>query len=282
VIVDAHTHIFPPAFLMERDTLLGEEVVFAELYASPRASMATADDLLDAMDEAGVECALIAGFAWTDFDRCRRHNDALLEAAARSNGRLVALCGVPAGDPDRAVREMERSASAGARGFGELRLSSTSAKLFADDALASVAGAAVHLGLPLMIHASEPVGHRYPGKAGGPLERIWRLREDNPDVTLILAHLGGGLPFYAFMPEVAAQFQRTYVDTAATPWLYRPEAYRAVLDLIGHGHLLFGSDFPLRHPRDDIRLLLHAGLSDDQRRAVLGGNADRLFHLGGV
>jgi predicted TIM-barrel fold metal-dependent hydrolase len=265
---------------MERDTLLGEEVVFAELYASPRASMATADDLLAAMDEAGVDCAAIAGFAWTDADRCRRHNDAMLDAAARSDGRLIALCGVPPGDPDRAVREMERCAAAGTRGFGELRLSSTDGDLFDDDALATVAGAAARLDLPLMIHASEPVGHRYPGKAGGPLERIWRLCEDNPDVTLILAHLGGGLPFYAFMPEVAAQFQRTYVDTAATPWLYRPEVYRAVLNLVGQGHLLFGSDFPLRHPRDDIRLLLQAGLSDDVCRAVLGENAARLFHLG--
>jgi predicted TIM-barrel fold metal-dependent hydrolase len=257
--------------------LLRDEPVFAELYASPRARMATDAELLAAMDEAGVERAVIAGFAWADVGRCEAHNDALLESVARSGGRLIALCCVPAGDPGVAVREMERCMAAGAAGFGELRLAS-----FGDGAsLQAVGEAAVSLEAVMLLHASEPVGHAYPGKSGGPLADLWRFLTAHEGMTTILAHLGGGLPFYAYMPEVRAVFDHVYVDTAAAPWLYEASALRTVIDRIGHERLLFGSDFPLRHPQQDLRWLRSAGLEGDALAAVLGGNASKLFERSG-
>jgi predicted TIM-barrel fold metal-dependent hydrolase len=280
VIFDTHTHVFPRSFTDERDGLLRVEPIFAELYASPGARMATAAELLAAMDEAGVARAAIAGFAWADARRCVAHNDALLDAAARSGGRLIALCCVPSRDPAVAVREMERCAAAGAVGFGELRLSSLGAE-GGDDALSQAVGeAAAAMGTVLLLHASEPVGHAYPGKTGGPLGEIWRFVKAHDGVTAILAHLGGGLPFYAHMPEVRATFDRLYVDTAAVPWLYEATALRTAIDLIGHERVLFGSDFPLRHPGRDIRWLRAAGLDADELVAVLGGNASALFGRG--
>jgi uncharacterized protein len=83
VIFDAHTHVFPQSFIDGRDDLLRDEPVFAELYASPRARMATDVELLAVMDEDNIERAVIAGFAWADRGRCVAHNDALLESAAQ-------------------------------------------------------------------------------------------------------------------------------------------------------------------------------------------------------
>ena len=282
MIVDAHTHAFPADFIAARDRLLHDEPVFAELYASPRARMATDTDLLAALDEAEVDQALVVGFAWTSTERCRRHNDALLDMTEGSAGRLSALCCVPPGDPEAAVREMERCAEAGARGFGELRLTYDDAPLFADTTLDAVAMTAAKLDLPLLLHASEPVGHQYPGKEGGPLGAIWRLRERHASAVLILGHLGGGLPFYAPMPEVGMAFENgaTYVDTAAAPFLYRPEVYRVLVQTIGAARILFGSDFPVLHPARELDRLRSAGLTDGELTAIVGGNAARLFHLG--
>ena len=123
------------------------------------------------------------------------------------------------------------------------------------------------------------MGHAYPGKRGQSLGGIWTFLSMHASVTVILAHLGGGLPFYAFMPEVAALFRRTYVDTAATPWLYAPGVYRAVAGLIGAERILFASDFPLRHPRADLGILRDAGLNGAALAAILGENAARLFGL---
>jgi predicted TIM-barrel fold metal-dependent hydrolase len=277
VIFDAHTHVFPQAFIDERDDLVRDEPVFAELYASPRAPMATGAELLTAMDEAGVGRAVIAGFAWADVGRCIAHNDALLDAAGRSGGRLIPMCCLPMAEPAVIVREMERCMAAGAAGFGELRMEALGASFVEGESGQAVAETAAALGAVLLLHASEPVGHAYPGKAGGPLADIWRFVTMHTGVTAILAHLGGGLPFYAHMPEVRAAFDRLYVDTAAAPWLYDSAVLRVVVDLIGHERLLFGSDFPLRHPRRDVRWLRAAGLERDELAAVLGGNASALF-----
>jgi predicted TIM-barrel fold metal-dependent hydrolase len=153
---------------------------------------------------------------------------------------------------------------------------------FGNDASLQAAGeAAAALDAVMLLHASEPVGHVYPGKAGGLLADIWDFVSAHGGVTAILAHLGGGLPFFAHMPEVRAVFNRVYVDTAAAPWLYDVAVLRTVIELIGHERVLFGSDFPLRDPQRDIRWLRTAGLAAGQLAAVLGGNASALFRRDG-
>jgi uncharacterized protein len=282
VIVDAHTHVFPPSFIAERNRLLAEEPVFADLYSSAKSKLATDDDLAWAMAEVEADAAVVAGFAWMDPGRCREHNDWLLTAGSASNGRLLPFCCVPPGDADTVTAEMERCAALGAAGFGELRLEHAGAGLRSQTELDAIAVAATRLGLPVLLHASEPVGHRYAGKEGGPLDALWRLRERHEPLTLILAHLGGGLPFYWHMPEVGAVFDegRTFVDTAAVPWLYDLGVLRFVVDLIGADRVLFGSDFPLRHPRRDLAFLRNSGLTESELAAIAGGNAARLFRIG--
>lgn len=282
MIVDAHTHIFPSSFVEERDRLCRVEPVFGELYGSPRARMATAEELLSTIDASGVDRAVVAGFAWADSGRCIEHNEALLEAVDRSGGRLTALCCVPASDAAAAVREMRRCMVAGAVGFGELRLGAIEGGSGNAALLEPIGREAQALGAVLMLHASEPVGHDYAGKSGGALADIWRFLATDAGGSVVLAHLGGGLPFFAHMPEVRSLFERVYVDTAAAPWLYAPAAVRATIDLIGRERVLFGSDFPLRHPARDLQWLRDALPDEQDRAAVLGENAARLFGRGGA
>jgi hypothetical protein len=63
------------------------------MYTSPRAKIATAEDLLRSMDEAGVDVSVALGFAWRDHEDCVRHNDYLLEAAERSGAHRAVLRG---------------------------------------------------------------------------------------------------------------------------------------------------------------------------------------------
>ncbi len=53
MIVDVHTHIFPPRFIEERARLARLDPAFAEMYAVPQAKMATAEDLLASMAREG-------------------------------------------------------------------------------------------------------------------------------------------------------------------------------------------------------------------------------------
>ena len=49
MIIDFHTHVFPPWLRDRREQYVERDATFGELYRSPRAKMATAEDLVRAM-----------------------------------------------------------------------------------------------------------------------------------------------------------------------------------------------------------------------------------------
>ena len=246
VIIDFHTHIFPPAVRDQRQDYLRRDPTFAEMYASPKAKIATAEDLLRSMDEAGVDISVALGFAWRDHDLCQRHNDYLLEAAARSGGRIVPFCTVNMADA-RAEGEIERCAAAGAGGIGELRPENQGWDLNGEEG-DRLAALALRHNLILLFHVTEPVGHDYPGKQGLLLESFYRFAVRHPELKLVGAHLGGGLPFFRdFVGEMGKLGHDTFIDTAAWHMIYRSrsDVWQYVVQTFDSQRTLFGSDFPL-------------------------------------
>jgi len=284
-VVDFHVHIFPPEMAGRREAFFGREPYFARLYGRPFARMATAEELISALDGAGVRAAVAMNFGWSDPELCRRTNDYLLEAARRFPGRIYPCVMVPFADPDAAAAELERTARAGAVGLGEVMPDGQGLDLDRPQTLASVLEAAARLGLFVAVHASEPVGHPYPGKGTVWPRRLERLYTAFPDVRFVFAHLGGGLPFYALMPEVKAALTNVWFDTAALPLLYAPEAVRLAAKAAGPERLLFGTDFPLVNYGRMFTYLGQAGLSPTDGeawvRAFFGENARRLLGLKG-
>ena len=133
---------------------------------------------------------------------------------------------------------------------------------------------------PLLLHASEPVGHRYPGKGTATPDRLLSFLTENADLRVVLAHWGGGLPFYELMPEVAALTGNVVYDTAASSYLYRNEVFRATLDITGGERVLWASDHPvlgMRRFLDRTRKL--AAIRPDERGPVMGENARRVYRL---
>ncbi len=277
MIIDSHTHIFPAGWVERRTELAAREPLFAEMYGDPRARMATAPELLRAMDAHAIDRAVVCGFGWDDPDLCRSHNDAILELAATSAGRLIPFASVSLRHPELAVTEAERCRALGAAGFGELRPEWQGREIGREEdaaLLATVAG-----GLPLLIHASEPAGHNYPGKQGQSIGGLYQFLRRHPELTVIAAHFGGGLPLLAHMPRVAEACANLYVDTAAWPLLYRPAVFRTVADLIGAERILFATDFPLRRYSKELELIRAAPLTNTERQQVLGDNAAALFRV---
>ena len=278
MIIDAHTHIFPPSVNEDRDAYLQRDTTFRELYSNSKARVATAEELLASMDEAGIDKSVACGFGWSDAELCREHNDYLLETAERSGGRLIPFCTLqPA---DKAARDdLKRWSARGARGLGELRPMSQGYSLIDSDEADLLSWAGDAYDLVLMFHASEPVGHAYPGKAGLPVEQLGRFITDFPGVSVIGAHWGGGLPFYALIPEMRDAMGRTYVDSAATGLLYSPDVFSRVIDLVGASHVLFGSDFPLVGQNEALEALRDVPLDEEARALIEGENARELLRL---
>ena len=244
-VIDSHTHILPNEFREDRERWLKVDRTFGALFASPKAKSASAEDLVAEMDASGVNAAVAAGYGWTSIDAARLANDYALESATRHEGRIIPFCSVNPLWGQDAVKEIERCAASGVRGLGELH-PDTQGFLHSDFAtLAPMLDCARSLGLPVLIHASEPVGHSYTGKGTVTPDLLEALVTAFPANTFIFAHFGGGLPFYGLMPEVRRLLEHCYFDSAAWPFLYDPRVFELATRSMGAEKITFGSDYPL-------------------------------------
>lgn len=280
MIIDAHTHVFPPDLIGRRAELLQTEPAFREVYPDENAALATADDVLRIVEGSELDAAVICNFAWTDLDRIRETNDYVLEAARASSGRLIPFCMVQAGADETHVRgEMKRVALQGARGIGELRPEQQGYSLVRGRAASLLAWGSSAYDLQLLIHVTEPVGHRYPGKPGAPMAEFAQFLNHHPEAQVIGAHWAGGLPFFSLMGDVRDDLDRVHVDSAASGLLYDDAVFRVVGELLGYEAILFASDYPLGDPGAEIARIRALHLRPEAEAAILGGNLQRLLQL---
>lgn len=278
-IIDFHTHIFPPELRDNRARYARLDATFGALYADPKSRMASAADLLAIMDADGVDIAVAMGIGWTDYGLARVANDYIISAARQSGGRIIGFAGVNPAWGALAAREAERCADAGLRGIGELHPDTQGYDLADPRIMTPLMAIAQERRLIVTTHASEPVGHRYPGKGSVFPQTLMQFITAFPAATIVCAHWGGGLPFYALMPEVATALRNAYFDTAASPFLYTPAVFQAVAGIVGADKILFGSDYALLRPRRLLRQARGWGLGAAAEAAILGGNAARLLGM---
>jgi len=281
MIVDFHTHVFSPEIKKNRDKYIERDPCFALLYSDPKAKIATADELIASMDEAGVDISVIANIGWTTHELCVETNDYILESISRYPQRLIGFGAVQPQSPDGAVAEIERCAKAGIKGIGEMRPDIQLFDLTDELMMAPFVEALRRFKLILLTHASEPIGHNYPGKGGITPDILYPFITSFPDLTIVCAHWGGGLPFYALMPEVKTAMTNVFFDTAASPLLYTPQVYNQVIQLVGADRILFGSDYPLLAQSRLIEEIKALDLPEEIENLILSGNAQRLLGIKG-
>jgi hypothetical protein len=279
VILDFHTHVFPPFFRDDRAALFPHEPAFEALYRSPEARLSGVTELLRSMDEEGVERSVIFGFPWEELEHYRKHNDYIIEAVQKHPERLTGFCSFSPLSPG-GLKEVERCLNSGLSGVGELAVYGSGLSSEVTEALDEVAGLCTRFDVPLLLHTNEPVGHQYPGKTSMTLNQIYSFLKANPSNRIILAHWGGGLLFYGLMKrEVREVFKNVWFDTAASPFLYSPEVYRIAGEIIGFEKVIFGSDYPLLRPQRYFKEIESAGLTPEATKGITGLNGARLLRL---
>jgi predicted TIM-barrel fold metal-dependent hydrolase len=231
------------------------------------------------MDEYGVDKSVILNLGWTSHELCVETNDYILEAIARYSQRLIGFCAIQPLAGDKALKELERCARNGVKGIGEMRPDVQGFDFTDNSTIRPVIEALMEYDLIFLTHASEPVGHQYFGKGKVTPEVIYPLILSFPDLKVVCAHWGGGLPFYALMPEVDRALGNVYFDTAATPFLYKPQIFKQVSDIAGSDKIIFGSDYPLLSPKRIIEQLESVGLSREDQDKILGGNAQKILSV---
>ena len=274
-VIDVHVHLTPPEIAADRDRWLDGEGPWTALYRNPKSPMISTGQLLDLMDEEGVDLALIGGFPWSSEDKAKHHNEWLLGEAARHPGRLRPLASFDVLAP-WAARHAEAMLAAGLQGLGELALYDRGFGPRELDILAALGE--ICRDRPLLLHVNEPIGPPYPGKAPLELGQVYALVRRLAGVKLILAHFGGGLPFLAAQKkEVRESLAHVRFDTSAMPFLYDPAALPMALMVLGPEHFVLGTDCPLLKPSRYRRYFEAAGLGPRETEMIMGGSFQRFM-----
>lgn len=278
MIIDCHTHIFPEAVIKNRDEFCKIDEAFSTIYKDPKSRLIGVEDLINAMDESGVDKSVICGFSWNSPELCRLHNQYLIESALKYSGRLIAFITFSFSDPDWSEKELEQRLKEGAKGVGEIAFYTQEMTSHHISLIRSILEMMESLRLPILIHTNEIIGHVYPGKGRTPLEKFYELIQRFPNLPIILAHWGGGLAIYELMPEVKRVMKNVYYDTAASPFLYSKKIYKLVSEMAGVNKILFGSDYPLIKPKRYFQEIEEAEISEEDRKKILGLNFLRVLN----
>ncbi len=276
MIIDAHVHILPDRVRDRLSSVAARDPWFAACHARGERT-ASMESLLTSMDEHGVDRAVCFSWPFADAATCAEANDYVAAAVRRHPDRLTGFGVVQPGDPGAAA-EVTRCARLGLVGIGEMNADAQGWDLL-DGTLAPVVRASVDAGMPWTLHCSEPVGRRYPGKGTSTPDRVVDFAARHAELTLICAHLGGGLPLFAHIPEIRRACERLYFDTAAQPFVYEPSIYRALVDGIGAERILLGSDHPLLDVPRYLTALATSGIDEAAQTLISSANAARLLRI---
>ena len=163
--IDAHTHVFPEEVVSNRVGFLGRDPWFENLFSNPKSLLVTVESLIESMRDSGIAHSVVCGFPWRDAGLCDLHNDYLRDAVARFPAHLSWLGIVSPEHGDRSGQVAADLFLQGAAGLGELNADAQNFEMESPRALVSALEAAIEAEKPVMLHVSEPIGHRYPGKA---------------------------------------------------------------------------------------------------------------------
>lgn len=96
-----------------------------------------------------------------------------------------------------------------------------------------------------------------------------------PNANFVAGH-AGNIPPYRDQAIAAAQAHpNVYLETCST--FRSPGVIERLVNEAGADRVLYGSDMPLMDPRPQIGKIITAQISDEAKRLVLGGNAQRLL-----
>jgi aminocarboxymuconate-semialdehyde decarboxylase len=305
--IDVHAHCIVP----EAVALMGGQP------GSPgNAALTLAPERLRLMDEQGIDMeALSINPTWYGLDRelaakvIRAQNEGLAKLCAAQPDRFVAFATMALQFPDLAAQQLED----GIKRLG-LRGGSIGASVNGEELSAArfdpIWAKAEELGALLFMHpqGAPELDKRLKGNGmltnviGNPLDTTIALSrmifdgtfDKFPRLKICGAHGGGYLPAYAdrfdhgcvtfpqncnkTMPKKrpTEYLRQLYFDSL----IFTPEALRHLIAECGVSQVMMGTDYPFPWTSTSVDHILNTpGLSDADRRAVLGENAARLLGI---
>lgn len=259
-ITDSHAHIFPQKIALKASGATGK------FYGIEMHHDGMAHTLSKKLSEAGISRALVCSPATTPH-QVESINDFIAEKCKK----YPEFFGVATLHPDTedSAKEIDRIESLGLHGVKYhpdfQRFAIDDEKMFTTYALLE------RKKIPVLFHTGDK---RY--DFSGP-RRLMRVIEKFPDLICIAAHFGGYSEW-----EYAWEYPKhknLYFDTSSSLWVMKPDEALAFIDKFGAEQFMFGSDFPMWTPAEELSRFLKLGLTEETNAQILNGTFESLFGI---
>ncbi len=321
-VIDVHTHMYSPGWMKQVDAAkdpnfhLGpsknRELVYrGEFIGAIIPAMLDYDIRLKAMDEAGVDIALVSltapnvywGNKQQSVGAARAINDDYRDAEKKYDGRIRWFASLPWQYADDAIEEAKRAKKNGA--IGICMLTNILGHALTEEQYKPIWREVEALGLPVFVHPTLPFVDGMGLKGYGLGNTIGfttdtslcfaRMIYDGfldefPHLNLIACHGGGEIPYLVARfdrmweksrgPRKIEQPPSTYLSRL---WydsiVYDQKTLNFLVETVGADRVLYGSDYPFSiGDMKGVRERVDA-LAPGARDMIRSGNAMRLFDL---
>ena len=264
MIIDIHTHVFPDALAPKALEVLTHNANV------PPLTDGTCSGLLDSMRRSGVDMSCLMPIA-TRPNQSRSINQWVSEACGDREALIPFGSFHPAQENWR--EEIDFIVEVGLAG---VKFHPDYQEFFVDEErMFPIYRALEEAGLIVLFHAGVDIG--LPPPVHCPPDRLARVLDEVPNLTIIAAHMGG----YFCWDDVERYLvgRNIYFDTSYSLADLGPERMTDLMKAHGTEKILFGTDSAWTDQADEVASIQSLSLSEAEIAAVLGENAFRLLGI---
>ena len=265
-IIDIHTHTYPEAISAKAvkslaafyDFTVDGNGTYAELEARSAA--------------VGVTGFLLFSVA-TNAHQVEKVNDSIAALAEKSREHgfeTVGFAGMYQDYPDF-EREIDRVEKLGLRGVkihpDIQRLDLLDKKMY--ELCEILEGR-----MPLYLH----MGDNRPQYRYSEPRKLVKLLERFPRLEVVAAHLGGYMAWDEAEVELAGR-PNVWYDTSSSLWAMTPERAVELIHAYGADRVMYGTDYPVKEPDDELSRFMKLELTEKEREDILYNNAKRFLKI---
>lgn len=260
-IIDAHCHIYPDKIADRATAATGD------FYSIPFECDGKVSTLKKEDEIAGITHSIVQSVA-TAPKQVSSINHFIADSVGQSDN-LTGL-GTLHPDSDNQEGDIEELISLGLKG---VKLHPDIQKFKIDDyRCLKIYELCEKNNLPILMHTGDS---RY--DYSNP-NRLIPILEIYDNLTIIGAHFGG----WSIWKEAAKRlngFEKLYVDTSSALYAIKKEEAEEIISLYGADRVLFGTDFPMWSPKEELGRFMALNLSDEDREKILWKNSAKLFNI---
>lgn len=260
-IIDFHTHIYPDKIAERATEAIGK------FYDIEMDRVGSVSNLLKYSERAGITNCVVHSVA-TSAQQVERINDFITAEVGAHPDKLYGF-GTMHQDYEDKIKEVDRCIELGLRG---IKLHPDTQMFNVDDECMLPMYDYMQGKLPLLLHCGD---YRYDYSHP---RRVANICKMFPRLTVIGAHFGG----YSVWEEAYEYLKdlNCMLDTSSSSALMDPpEMFSKLINAYGADRLLFGTDFPMWDPSEELQRFMSVPMSDSDREKILYTNAAKLLKI---